>query len=234
MLELLPIFIVYSLIVIYAYYVFLPCLVVSVLTYVAAKYSFKVNAPFILSLIIFGIISLLGTLLAAGIIFVSAGVPYHPDCKNQSDKLTCTSAAAVEKNDVSICEKTYADKKWESKLEYCLLYFAHKTLNDAACDKIPEESRISNCHYEVAFKNAVLRNDVSICQTYFKDNDKELQVCYSRFANETNNDAACENLSAWPRSRDWCYSDFATRKKDASLCENISDTALKEKCRSRR
>lgn len=232
MFALLPIFIVYSLVVVYAGYVFLPCLVISVFIYFLSKKYFKISHPLVLSLIIFACASLLGTIVAAGIIFVSASEPYPPECKNQSDQ--CTAALAVERNDASICESIYADKKRESKLEYCLLYFAKKTLNDEACEKIPTESRISNCHFEVAFEKAVLRNDASVCRTYFENDDKELEVCYSRFARGTNNDAACEYLSAWPKSRDWCYSDYATKNKDTSLCEKISDPVLKEKCRSRR
>jgi len=123
---------------------------------------------------------------------------------------------AIEKQDISICEKSIKDT---NKKDICYGMIANMTKDWSICDRITTQAPKCNCYSKMAFA----KKDPSLCEQCNGNQGGTLtyENCYYDIAKAKQDSSICDMIQN-PESRCFCYSRFAEDEKNPALCEQCN------------
>lgn len=154
-----------------------------------------------------------------------------------ADRARCYYSVALEKRDLSLCDKVSIYDK-----NSCIGYVTNDpvncgTLNDSCLNaivKITEDKEVCEKAVDKYRCLAIATRDFSLCTRI--DNQWGRDHCYLDLAELLKEASICSNIEekydVYPfyHWRDDCYSMLAQQKNDKSICKNIVDNKLRKEC----
>lgn len=142
--------------------------------------------------------------------------------QHQKSKDWCYTDVAVDKKDISICEKIQN----QDNKEGCYSGVAEAKQDILICNKIQDQDRKDECYVYVA----KAKQDISICDEMEQNPYKAYkELCYSGVALAKRDPTICVQIQ-YQNVRDNCYFDIATIKENISICDKIQRNLNKELC----
>lgn len=170
-------------------------------------------------------------------------------------KNECYKAIALNREDVSFCEKmesgslrdscyqvlaqkfdalSLCDEMETVDVEYrygtsrnlCYHEVAHHLNDLSICDKITNQEIKWSCYRWIGWQ----LKDLSICDRIELQQEKD--ICYSNVGSELADSAICDQITQHQFSKDTCYRNVAQRLQEKSLCNRIQNESTRRNCRS--
>ncbi len=140
----------------------------------------------------------------------------------QKTKDWCYTDVAVDKKDISICEKIQN----QDNKEGCYSGVAEAKQDISICEKIHDQDCKDECYVSVA----KAKQDISICEKMEQNPYKAYkELCYSKVAFAKQDPTICVQIQ-YQNIRDDCYFSVAAIKENISICDKIQRNFNKESC----